>query len=322
MSLMPTEQELKAISMWPLGSVLGGRYAETGVVNRTLLFKTTTGDYVLRTYRPDKPLNEIALEHRMTLFARDNGVPSITPIPLPNGHTVVEIQGRYYSLFTRAQGEQIARDALSGAHLISMGRFLARLNTALQDFPPDGLFRRNFDKTPEQTLQKIAQLEQTIKAWPNPGQDEESALQYLFQQRDYLRYRPQRMQTAGIAMQATHGDFHEGNLFFHNYQVSAIIDWDQVRMGPRSWDAIRYANFLLLMQNPQLVRMFIEAYVQNAALQPGEFERTVQLFGAYHAHDTWALEAVYLENNPKARVFISPIFMPFEEHWAQIRPSS
>ncbi len=322
MSQAPSEHEIKALSFWDVGALVASRYAETGVVNRTLLVKTERGDFALRTYRVDKPVPEIGLEHRMTLFAAQKGIPSIAPVALPDGRTFLEYGGRYYALFPRASGEQIARESLSGAHLIAMGRFLARLNKALEDFPPEGLFRRNFERTAEQSLQKISQLEQAIQAWPNPGIDEESALQYLAQQREYLRYRSPRFQLSSIHSQPTHGDFHEGNLFFQNYQVSAIIDWDQIRVGPRVWDAIRYANFLLLLQDAQHVRMFLEAYVQNSELLPAEFERTVHLFGAYHAHDTSALEAVYLENNPKARVFISPIFMPFDEHWSQLRFST
>ncbi|MDX2003802.1 MAG: phosphotransferase [Meiothermus sp.] len=313
-----TAAEFEVISRWEVGEVLSARVSGQGAVNHTVLLEAEHGAYALRAYRPDKRREEVELEHRMIFHAWMKGICAVPPLALPEGGTYLEHQGRFYALFAKAPGFQVARDALTAEHMTLMGQFLARLNLALADFPTEGLYRRSFDTTVSDTLTRIARLEAKIGKWPKPGFLEDSAMMCLDQQRDYLRRNSRAFDLGGITFQATHGDFHEGNLFFEGEQIVALIDWDQVRAGARAWDAIRYASFLTIDRPPGLIRVFLRAFVEDAGLAPGEFERTVRLFAAYHAHDLWALEAYYLEGNPQAKFFISPIFVPFEERWAGI----
>lgn len=310
--------ELWVLSRWGIQSVVAASIPSMGVVNRTVLIQTEHNGYALRVYAPQKSREAIELEHRVMSHAWFRGVPAILPLPLPVGGYYLEHEGFFYALFPQAMGNQVAREDLQPTHLITMGRSLALLNTALADFPPEGLPQRNFAKTVPETIATIDRLLAVIALWPTPSAQEDNAIMCLEQQREYLRRRSPQFSPGGIAFQPTHGDFHEGNIFFQEDRIVGIIDWDQVRMGAKAWEAIRYANFLYLHHPPSLIRLFLESFFQHSDLSLDEFERTVQLYSAHHAHDIWAMQAYYLESNEKAAVFISPLFVPFEERWRKI----
>ncbi len=76
---------------------------------------------------------EVEFEHRVLAHARSGGVPCPAGIPSRRGASLVEEDGRFYSLYTWAAGLQVPRGHLDAEHAESMGSMLARTPLVLAD---------------------------------------------------------------------------------------------------------------------------------------------------------------------------------------------
>jgi homoserine kinase type II len=317
-----TTDELGALSYWPLGSLGRATLPRDGTVNRTVLLKTPKGSYALRVCRKDKQLEQVQHECAVTQHVLQKGLPVLPPVPLPNGLPYLNFKQRFYLLFPAATGQQISRALLSQHHLCAMGKCLARLTLALADYPTTGIYRRTFQFDLNKTLEKLEHLEERIKAWPNSGGDERAALERVQKQRTFLQTQQPLVNFEQLHFQVSHGDFHDGNLFFKNNDISAIIDWDQLRVVPRYFELLRTTSFLLQELEPEQVRFFVQAFLEHYPANKNELEETVKLYTAEHAHNLWVLEAIYLEGNDRARAFLrgkfAETFRGFEEEWRRL----
>ena len=70
---------------WKLAPILTSWKPDAGTIHSTLLFKTTNGAYALRAYRYSADERwRIECEHALIVYATSQGLPAITPLPLPN----------------------------------------------------------------------------------------------------------------------------------------------------------------------------------------------------------------------------------------------
>jgi homoserine kinase type II len=207
-----------------------------------------------------------------------------------------------------------------------MGKCLARLTLALADYPTTGIYRRTFQFEVDKTLAKLEQLEERVKTWPKSGDDERAALERVQKQRTFLQTQQPLVNFEQFHFQVSHGDFHDGNLFFKNNDISAIIDWDQLRVVPRYFELLRTTSFLLQALEPEQVRFFVQAFLEHYPANKNELEETVKLYTAERAHNLWVLEAIYLEGNDRARAFLrgkfAETFRGFEEEWRRLEVNS
>jgi homoserine kinase type II len=104
------------VGAWGVGAVAAAAVPATGTVNRTGLLTTTRGRFALRAYRL-RERAPVDREHALIAYAAARGVPAVAPLPLPRpgGGTALERGGRYFALFPRAPGRQVARADLGVA---------------------------------------------------------------------------------------------------------------------------------------------------------------------------------------------------------------
>jgi len=305
---------------WSLGTILAASVPETGAVNRTLLLRTTSGEYALRSYRHANR-ERIARDHALIAFAHAHGLPVPVPRPLSNGATILEQCGRYYALFPQADGRQVRRAALGRGKIEAMATFLGTMHRVLQRYPLERVETRSFTADLATTLAGIDRIERVIRARPEPSETDRIALARLGGRRHWLLRAPSTdlPSLAGFPFQVIHGDYQETNLFFAAGKVTAVIDWDQAYAAPRAWEVMRVLHLVCAFALAPS-QTFLRAYRTVQSLPLDDLRRAAACYCSLRTHDLWVYEATYLEGNERARAFIQPgTFVPLEERWARLQ---
>lgn len=70
-----------------------------GTLNRNFKVPTDQGLVFARRYRAELDRDQIQREHGVTRWVANRGIPAIAPRAHPDGETVVDLDGRLWSLF-------------------------------------------------------------------------------------------------------------------------------------------------------------------------------------------------------------------------------
>jgi homoserine kinase type II len=313
-----TEQEVSVLAKWGIRDVSRATLPESGVMNRVVLIEAHDGRFFLRGYRR-RELDRIACEHAIIAHAQAQGVPTPEPLRLPDGATVLDAHGRYWSLFPPARGGQVPRDRLDPRHAAAMGEFLRYLQQALLSFHDTRLRTVQAGLDTEAALTRIDQLIALAEGFGSHDPVDRHALERLRTRRDWLR----SGEDAGVPeefwalpVQATHGDYQENNLFFDHRGVSSVIDWDKAIASPCAWEVVRALDLAWQLQ-PELSAAFLRGYYREDATSVHRALAPVALaYSSLRAHDLWLYETVYRDGNLRARTWItSGPFIPFAARW-------
>jgi Ser/Thr protein kinase RdoA (MazF antagonist) len=258
----------------------------------------------------------------------------VAPLPLPGGGTIHDRGGRFYALFPRASGRQVARAALGPREAAAMGAFLARLHQALGDFPADRvpIPRRSDAFTRSATLARIDALMDTVRAGAAADPVAPTVLARLAGQRAHVARLPAagEIDFGGLPEQVVHGDYQESNLFFADRDVaggaadgcaiSAIIDWDQTYLAPRAREVMRTLE-LVFGLDPTRCWHFLRAYRAEVPLPLEELDTAAVAFDVLTSHGLWVYEERYVQGNGRVARLLegSGDFVPLAARWRRAR---
>lgn len=304
---------------WNLGTSFRIHEIPEGAVNQVYKIETSEKNFFLRIYKSSDPAT-LLREHALIDRVSAEGIPAARPLPTKSGDRFVIHGGKIAALYTEAPGRQMKRADLGLVHAVAAGKMLAKIHRATQDFPNQGYRIYNLSWDSEAWVEKLNKIEMLIQARSHKTVSDSWALDRLQDQRHWLLnplcshyYVPQN------PSQVLHGDFHDGNLFFGDGQVSGVIDWDQSTFMPRAFEVVRAASYMFGL-DPEPTSVFIKAYRELFPLSEAELEDGAQGWGRRSDHYVWAVEEVYIHGNERARVFIPHRkFLPFQEMWAKIR---
>ncbi|WP_370652083.1 phosphotransferase [Phenylobacterium sp.] len=151
---------------------------------------------------------------------------------------------------------------------------------------------------------RLTALEHAILRRPEADERDEIALARVRAQRAWMAHPDCRHgHDLGDALQVTHGDYHHGNLFFSEGQVSAVIDWEQTALLPRAYEAVRAATYMFSGQ-PEPTVAFLSSWRQVTGASADELAQGAAAFSVVRDHWVWPLEEVYLSGNDRARRYI------------------
>ncbi len=328
---------------WELGEVISAKTPELGAIHRTLLLTTTSGRYVVRGYR-HRERAPVDREHALIAYARAHRIPAPTPIPLPDGATILTHEGTYYALFPFASGVQVPRANITVRGAATMGAFLARLHGALEGFPPDVTRQRSLVVNTEESHHEAVELIAIIQRHGLRDAMDRRAYARLQSQRRWLERQTAKSQAAADAalrallalpQQLIHGDYQDSNLFFADESaraISAVLDWDPAYFAPRVWEVIRALDLVFALE-PQRTRAFVDAYRtayrQGRRIAPwrdvdplplAHLDIAAEVYSWTRAHGFWIYCEVYQNGNDRCRRFIGPArFVPFIKRWQALR---
>jgi Ser/Thr protein kinase RdoA (MazF antagonist) len=193
------------------------------------------------------------------------------------------------------------------------------LHQILCTFPQETVRRQSFSADPLATFSNMAKIEAAISEKADMDAFDQHILAMLKQRRKWLATAQAVDLTSFFSLegQPLHGDYQETNLFFADGRVSAIIDWDQASVAPRTWEIVRTLHYVFNLDGPRS-QIFLKAYHEVFPLLRDELDITAHAYGWIQANNLWAYTSFYLQNNQRVRHLLQPNFTPFSEMWTEM----
>ncbi|MBW7906086.1 MAG: phosphotransferase [Phycisphaerae bacterium] len=227
------------LSRYDVGSVLGAREVARGSRRSPkLLLTTTTGRYILKR-RVESPERAARAEfaHALIQHLVLRRFPVASPVrPIGARETLLVHDGAVYELFEFVEGE--AYDG-SLEQTTNAGQTLARFHRAISDFDATWPAARA-------SYHDSANVREALHTVPTSAASHDSVAgheaellsltQELHERYDQASTRANELGFADWPPWIVHGDWHPGNLLFRNTHVCAVLDFDSVRMQPRTLD--------------------------------------------------------------------------------------
>nr|WP_272956180.1 phosphotransferase [Actinopolymorpha rutila] len=317
------------LDRWGLEPVGTIERTESGTMNDTYVVTTARRRVVLRRHRRTDR-SQVEWEHEVVAHARAGGVPVPAAIPTPDGELVVGHGGRWFSLFTYADGEQVERKRLGPDHARAMGATLASIHRVLADMPHPPTAKNQPTPTPEESLRRMGDLVALIERRDREhtaDQCDAWALDRLRSKMTWLASDGARLalpEAPAGAARLTHGDYQETNVFFSeataaDVRVVAVIDWDKAEVRWPPEEILRALHYSLLLA-PDLCSAFVDGYRSVSPLAIDDLDLAADIRTVDDVHSTWLPEEIYLRGNDRVRQFVRPgPFVPFNRHWRELR---
>jgi len=174
---------------------------------------------IAKFYRPHRWSRQQVLEEHALLAALDAAeVPVASVRPFPDGETLKEIEGIYYSLSDRRGGR--APDELDAASARRLGRLVGRLHNVAA-----GLAIR---------LRPRLDADRYVRAalvWIESDGSLHGALESRYRRAAELLAELADGALHGVAVQPVHADLHLGNLLLRDQELR-LLDFDDMAIGP------------------------------------------------------------------------------------------
>ncbi|QDP96177.1 phosphotransferase [Microlunatus elymi] len=219
------------LACWQLEPAISMTRATSGTMNDTFIVTTEQRRVVLRRHRR-RLREQVDHEHAVIAHARARQIPAPAAIPTADGSIVVNRDGVFFSLFEFANGTQLGKDDLTAGHAGAMGRTLALLHRAFEDFPTEPPSSQLRSETLDAAPAKITSLLEEVESRSDQTEQDRWAREHLQSKINWLSTGPtvDWRPVAADRLQMIHGDYQETNLFFDGEEVSAVIDWDKAEM--------------------------------------------------------------------------------------------
>ena len=235
-----------------LGEIISAKRNTLGYMNANYEVETEKGGnqdrYIVRIYRPGLPKEDIDFEHTLLKeLSRRSFDYAPQPIRAHTGHSYVQISedigsedhGSFAAVFEFKSGEDKYswdRPICTDSELQDAADVLARYHAIIYRWTP------RVNASAEQTLRKLPEMLQRWKAYAqSAGADDFSV--YFVEQLDVFVGAAEQLEawTAesnqdDFPIIAVHGDYHPGNLKYHDDKVAAVLDFDWSHMDYRIYD--------------------------------------------------------------------------------------
>ncbi len=184
--------------------------------------------------RQEQTIRQVTFEREVLLHVHQAGLPVPVPRLDRQGRIAVPWRDQYYTLSPCLPSSQEELTGPIRAQLFrNYGRTIARMHRVLAAFPQDGLARRTWRTDLESEVFEIGipiimpHLQGRQAEWfGTMMEDRGQAMKDAFQD---------------LPEQLIHRDCHMGNLLSCGTEVTGIIDWDHLSLGPRILDLAYFA---------------------------------------------------------------------------------
>ena len=206
---------------------------ESGRVNSHWRVETRDSVFVVRRYTVLRSDAAIAAEHLVLDAARARGWPVAAPLPGIDGAALAHAAGGRYSLFPFLRGRPAPLD--SQAHRRIKGRLLARLHGDLAgslERQRDG-FGRAWELDAALQAAGADSFNSTLARFGETYPD----LATVVRRQRYRNLRElSRLRYGDLPSTVIHADFHHDNLLFTEAELTALLDFDSIRLDAPAYD--------------------------------------------------------------------------------------
>ena len=233
------------VATFGLGEVWAVAFLANGMMNHNWRVDTSTGTYAVKQLRDVQP-DEARRQHDTLDQLATAGLPVPRVIRTSEGDSVVEVDGLPYAASAWVSGTFRDGTTLSLAECRDLGALLGRVHHELADVRPavpERIQLRFCD--PAATLVDVERYLAMIAAKDQPDAFDRIAVARLHEERELLSRFGHRRPDAELGAGGwIHGDFHHLNVLWEAGRVSAVLDWDRLKVAPRGYEVARAAELL------------------------------------------------------------------------------
>jgi len=231
----------RVCAVYGLGSLRAARYLPLGLINRNWRVDTAAGAYAVKELR-DPIATGVHEQHRTVKLLIGRGVPVPQPLERAGGDPVCALDGAEFTVSVWAPGHHLGGKAMSLAQATAFGDLLGVIHVALTDVLGPGVPGPGIPVAdPGQALTYVELLIEAIGRKPEKDEIDEVALANLTLRRKLLTD-PAMSAPAARDLGPhgyIHGDFHHNNVLWDEGEISAVVDWDRIRVHSLASELIR-----------------------------------------------------------------------------------
>ncbi|MFJ8630980.1 phosphotransferase [Streptomyces sp. NPDC093568] len=290
------------VKAYDLGRVHEVRYLTEGLMNRNWRVSTARGDFALKEIL-DVSLPLARRNLAVVAALAKAGVPAAPAAPTTAGEFVFETDGRGYALFPWVEGEHIAGTDLTEEQVYALGAVLGRIHGTLNEVRQELLPEKPAGLTASVASPEKArtEAERFLALAAADGSGFAQEVTGFVQQRLVLldKYAGQRptSDTPLGPFGWRHGDFQHLNVKWHQGRISAVLDWDRIRVGSFGEEVARSATLLFGREQGDLdlarVTAFVHGYRSVHDLADEDLTDAVLRLWWKRMCDYWHLEFHY-----------------------------
>ncbi|WP_184942820.1 phosphotransferase [Kitasatospora kifunensis] len=307
---VPRQALARVLRGYRVGRLLAAEPVAEGLLNRGYRVTTRSGRYFLKCYvdRATATRGAITAQHRATTALAARGLPVPAPLADRDGHTVTDHQGRRFALYPWVTGRHRTGAELNLSQSAELGALLAELHGALaQVCAPVTQPAALPGADPDATTELIGALRSLAARHRPYGPFDRLAEQRLAERAELLAAHRHRRPAPGEFGRCgwVHGDFHGLNLLHRGHRVTAVLDWDRLRVRPRAEEVVRAAT--LIFNDPVTgeldlarVRQYARGYRAAADADRPELALAVHRVWWERLNDFWMLQWRYQRADPRA----------------------
>lgn len=269
---------------------------ELGVVNRNYRVDADGERYVLKSYATQHYTpEEIRRVIKIQELVRTQGFSVPAVFPNRHGEGVTETADGFVVLSRFAEGHHLERGRIPTAAARSMGETLGRLQTLMEPIEELRPFKPSDLAITIEFLEKMLGIaEQNLGHTPA----HEAARETLrWKIRTLPMMEPYMAKFETLRSQLLHGDYQETNVLFDGRQrVSAVIDFDNIRVIPRAREFMRAMSMCFYVQGELLPEAFdfLAGYYEQVQAPESEVALYAPLCAYYHLFSTWPINVLVM----------------------------
>ncbi|WP_329431239.1 phosphotransferase (plasmid) [Streptosporangium sp. NBC_01495] len=231
-----------------LGKIVRVMFLPAGMMNRNWQLETSRGVFALKQII-DVPVSQARRSLRVQGALAAGGLPVCAPRFTTCGQAVAEIGGHAYCLLPWAGGEHRTGLDLGPGEAGALGVLVGRIHRALASpaaglEPVTGALRPKVC-TPADGLAEADRFLAIIADRTEPDAFDTVAAEALERRKALIAaHGDQRPSDEGVwgPVGWTHGDVQPLNLLWENGVVTAVLDWDRLRIRPYGEEVVRTAR--------------------------------------------------------------------------------
>jgi Ser/Thr protein kinase RdoA (MazF antagonist) len=290
------------LGRYGLGRALAVREVAEGLMNRNWAVQAG-GRQVFVKQVLDVDRAQAVRQHEATRAMAARGLPVAAPLAMPDGGTLLELDGDLYAVYPWICGEHVRGTLMTGAQAAELGATLARVHQSLAAvMDPAEKAMRMPVADPARASAAIGQYAAIIGGKAVRDAFDEYAAGQLAQRRALLESAWNDMpggddwwEPAGWA----HGDFHDLNVLWRDGTVAAVVDFDRLAPRPYAFELVRSATLTFSYGDERglaadLVAAFAAGYRAVVPLDDDQIEFAAGRLWWERVCDLWQLKRHYI----------------------------
>ena len=286
-----------------LGTVLAAREVAEGLMNRNWAVQADSGQQMFVKQVLDVDRAQAARQHEATRALAARGLPVTAPLAMPDGGTLLELDGGLYAVYPWICGEHVPGTAMTGAQAAELGATLARIHQGLAEvMDPAEKAMRMLVADPARARAAIDQYAAIIDGKADSDDFDGYAAGQLAERRALLEAAWHDMPDADAWWEPAgwaHGDFHDLNVLWHGGTIAAVVDFDRLAPRPYAFELVRSATLTFCYGDERglatdLVAAFTAGYRAVMPLADEQVEFAAARLWWERVCDFWQLKRHYI----------------------------